>query len=307
MIQSRSLALPAHVVERVEQFLGSADRLGTIERLPLQRLVADYCEKFIALDVRGRPSAFIAVSPASHPDSVRKAADTSGEIRAALGPDLGFAVLTPHFVGDIDGQSYSITAYCTPLSSQRWLNRWQRLRMGSSMLAWLTEVTRHSAKVISDVDDKVRAPLEALASNDSVDEATRQSAASAIEDLDSGRWRPRAVIAHNDLWWGNFVHRSRTVSDRLPFRVIDWAGGKVDGMPFYDLVRLSISLNPCRRRFRHQLQAHAAILGCEPADSLHYLSVAFGELSRNLGEWPVEQFSATARACLGYARRGVDY
>ena len=305
MIQSRGPALPAHVVERVEQFLGAAARLGTIERLPLQRLVADYCEKFVALDVAGRPVAFIAVSPASHPGSVRDAADTARAIQGALGPDLGAAVLAPWFIGDLDGQSYSITAWCKPVSSRRWRSRWERLCMGPGVLAWLADATRHSAAEIVDADDKIRAPLQSLIATAALDDATRRSAAAALDALERGHWRPRSVVAHNDLWWGNFVHRSRIDAHAPPFRVIDWAGGKIDGTPFYDLVRLSLSLNLGRRRLRRELQAHAALLGCQPADSLHYLCVALGDLSRSLGEWPVQELAATARSCLAHARSGL--
>ncbi len=305
MIQSRGPALPAHVVERVEQFLGSADRLGTIERLPLRPLVADYCEKFVALDVDGRPAAFIAVSPASHPDSVRQAADSARAIQATLGAELGAAVLAPWYLGDLSGQSYSITAYCAPVSSQRWRSRWERLRMSPGLLTWLGGITRHSAAPIADVDDKVRVPLQALSCAAEVDDVTRRAAGTALDDLERGRWRPRAVVAHNDLWWGNVVHRNRLDRQAPSFRVIDWAGGQTDGAPFYDLVRLCLSLNLGRRHLRRELHAHAAILGCQPADSLHYLCVALGELARHLGEWPPEELAATARSCLAYAQGGL--
>jgi hypothetical protein len=307
MIQPRDPALPAHVVERVEQFLATTGgRLGAIERLPLQRLVADYCEKYVALDVEGRPAAFIAVSPASHPQSVREAVDASRSIRAALGATLGAAVLTPWFVGDIAGQSCSITAYCTPMSANRWRNRWQRLTLGPGMLAWLADLTRHSAAEVVAPDERVRAPLQALASTAAVDDATRRAAGAALEAFEQGRWRPRSVVAHNDLWWGNFVQRPRGDAVQPPFRVIDWAGGSTAGMPFYDLVRLCLSLNPGRRRVRRELHAHAALLGCEPAHSLHYLCVALGDLACNLGEWPAEQLAATARSCLATAQGALD-
>ena len=305
MIQSRGPALPSHVVERVEQFLGSADRLGAIERLPLQRLVKDYCEKFIALDVDGRPVAFIAVSPASHPDSVRQASDSARAIQAALGAGLGAAVLAPWAVGDLDGQSYSITAYCTPVSSQLWRSRWERLRMSPGILAWLAGITRRTAAPIEDLDDRVRAPLQALSATVVLDDVVRHAADAALDDLERGRWQPRAVVAHNDLWWGNVVHRSRLDQQAPAFRIIDWAGGSMHGAPFYDLVRLSLSLHQDRRHLRRELLLHAAILGCRPAHSVHYLCTALGDLTRHMGEWPPDELAATARSCLAHAQGGL--
>jgi len=301
MIESRHLALPANVLEKIEEFLGPERRLGTVEQLPVPKLVADCCDKFIALDVAARPAAFVVVSPELFPNSVRDAANTTHAIRSALGPSLGDAVLVPYFVGDIEQRSYSITAYCEPMSSRRWISRWQRMRMAPAILSWLTEATRASAKQTADVDDTIRAPLKALAAHERIDTATRQAASAALDDFERGLWRPRSVVAHNDLWWGNFLHRQRVDGAPRPFYLIDWGGGQIDGVPFYDLVRVSNSLNVSARRFRRTLLAHCDILECRPEDSLSYLCVALGRLLSNLGEWPEEQFDSTARSCLRYA------
>jgi hypothetical protein len=102
------------------------------------------------------------------------------------------------------------------------------------------------------------------------------------------------------------VQRRRGDAVAPPFRVIDWAGGSVAGAPFYDLVRLCLSLNTGRRRLRRELLAHATLLGCQPADSRHYLCVALGDLARHLGEWPAEQLAATARSCLDQVQGALD-
>jgi hypothetical protein len=300
MIEPRHSALPADVLERIDEFLGAGVELGTVEQLRLPKLVDDYCDKFVALDLAGRPAAFIVVSPQTHPDSVRDAAEITRSIQTALGPGLGTAVLVPYFVGDIQGRSYSITAYCQPMSKGRLSGRWQRLRMTPAILSWLEAVARTSMKEVADIEADIRNPLMALAGHDASDDATRIAASVALGELDLGRWRPRSVVAHNDLWWGNFVHRRRGDGSPFPFHVIDWAGACLEGMPFYDLVRVASSLNVTGRRFRQVLRAHCTVLDCRPEHSRNYLCVAFGRLLRNLGEWPEEQFVSTARSCLRF-------
>jgi hypothetical protein len=269
--------------------------------LPLRRLVADYCEKYIVIDREGVPAAFVVVSPASHPDSVAEAARATDAVCQALGPDLADAVLKPHHVGTMAGCSYSISAYCQPMSGNRWLSRWQRFRMAPAILAWLARVTRETARDVSDADSQLRRPLETLAKHASVTAGTRQHAGAALQALDRGEWRPRSVVAHNDLWFGNFVQRPAAKGATTPFYVIDWAGGSPAGMPFYDLVRISRSLSAGGARVRGEVRKHCDALRCTPADVPHYLSAAFGTLACHLGEWPEQQFARAADECLQYA------
>jgi hypothetical protein len=268
--------------------------------------VTDYCEKYVALDRQGTPRAFVVVSPASHPRSVLDAANTTRTVRQALGSELGDSVLAPYCVGDIDGCSYSITAYCRPMSSGRWLSRWQQLRMTPAILSWLARATRHTARLVEDIDTQVRTPLHALAEHGAVDPRTRQAASNALKALDGGDWRPRNVVAHNDLWWGNFVHREPVAGAQPPFYVIDWAGGTTTGVPFYDLIRICRSLRLGSARTRRAIRTHREILACAPADVLHYLATSFGTLSRHLGEWPERQFARAADECIRYATRSLE-
>ncbi|MFL6696429.1 MAG: phosphotransferase [Vitreoscilla sp.] len=294
----RGHALPDEVRAKIDAFLRPGRNVGFIDRLPLPQLVDDYCEKFVVLDGGGQPAAFIAVSPSAHPESVRQAAAVADAIRQTLGDPLKQAVLASWFVGEFDGRSYSITPYCKPVSSGRWSGRLQRLWLTPAILGWLERLTRATMKNIADIDGSVRQPLACLADHAKSDDATRFAAELALEELDKGLWQPRSVVAHNDLWWGNFVWRPGGDRAHVPFYVIDWAGARADGMPIYDLVRVASSLRIGANRFRRTLIDHCAILECQPAQSRNYLCVTFGRLLSNLGEWPEEQFVVTSRSCL---------
>ena len=297
MIESRRPALPANVLERIAEFLGPRRALGAVRPLPLGPLVADYCELHRARWRRPPCGVHRRVARvASGLGTGRRRRDPLIRIGPGATRWLGDAVLLPAFVGAIDDCSYSITPYCDQPCSRRWIGRWQRWRLTPAILRWLAQVARQTAREIPAAEDSVRAPLQALARHRAVDAATRRAASAALDDFDGGRWRPRSVVAHNELWWGNFVHRADGGAGHEPFYVIDWAGGRANGVPFYDLVRVASSLRVAKRTYRQQVQAHSAILECRPADSLHYLSLAFATLARDLGEWPEEQFALTATA-----------
>ena len=293
--------LPPHAISRIAAFLEPGKRLGTVTQLQLRPLVADYCKKFIALDSEGRPAAFVSLSPASYANYVLDAVNSARRVADALGPLLSETVLLPHFVGEIEGRSYSITAYRRPLSSSRLRGAWQRSRLRPAAFEWLAQITRESATAITALDEEVSAPLHALATHSAVDISTQHAARSALDALDSGAWQPRSTIVHNDLWWGNFVYRDDGPDSRFHFQVIDWGGAELRGAPMYDLVRLTESFGTGARQLGAQIRDHCEILECAPQQSLHYLSLALARLSLNLGEWPVSQFASTASACLRYA------
>jgi hypothetical protein len=215
-----------------------------------------------------------------------------------LGSELGASVLTPLHIGDCDGATYTVTAFCRPLSTNRWVARWQRWQLASPVLDWLQAVTRHTA-VPADAartEALFARPLEALAENRIVDPSVRAGAAAARNALATGRWRPRTVLAHNDLWAGNLLRRAQP-GKGTPFYVIDWAGARSEGHGIYDLVRIAMSMGVSSGRLRQAVAAHCEVLECEPAMASHYLASALGQLSLNLGEWPPAQFAQTAAVC----------
>jgi aminoglycoside phosphotransferase (APT) family kinase protein len=292
-------ALPADIAATLEQVLHGRGGLGQVQAVPLRRLVGDHCEKFIALDRRDRPVAFVVLSPPEHPRAVATAAERALQARARLGGALGASVLTPLHVGESNGASYSISTYCEPLSRHRWVARWQGWRLAPAVLRWLSAVVEQTAAGADSgqVERLFARPLQALAVHRAVDEDVRAAAARAGDSLRSGAWRPRTVLAHNDFWLGNLVQRRDAPRGTAPFFVIDWAGSLTEGHAVYDLVRMSMSLNLPPRQLQPLLASHCRALGCEPAMAGHYLVSALGHLCENLGEWPIEQFARTASVC----------
>ncbi len=293
--------LPADILATLDQLLRDRGGLGQVSAVALRRLVEDHCDKFVVFSRTGQPIAFVVLSPPGYPQVAAHAASSAVQASERLGPQLGATVLTPMHVGESGGASYTVTAFCRPLSANRWVARWQRWRLAPPVLDWLQAVTRHTAAPVDGAqsDALFARPLEALAENRIVDPSVRAGAVAARNALANGRWQPRSVLAHNDLWAGNLLRRPQPGAG-TPFYVIDWAGSRSEGHGIYDLVRIGMSMGLPAGRVRRAVGAHCDVLGCEPAMANHYLASALGHLSLNLGEWPPAQFAQTAAVCHRY-------
>jgi hypothetical protein len=291
--------LAPDINDTLERVLRDRGGLGTVSAVALRRMVSDHCDKFIVLDRSDKPVAFVALSPPGYPHAVSRAAERAASARDRLDIVLGSVVLTPLHVGESNGASYSITAYCAPLSSNRWVGRWQRWRVGSAALEWLAAVVEYTATPAGpDQAERLFAgPLRSLAEHRAIDADVRAAAARAQAELATGAWMPRTVLAHNDFWAGNLVQRPGPSGPGAPFFVIDWGGSLTEGHAIYDLVRMAMSLNLGPERIGPVLAAHCRALGCETATASHYLMSALGYLCENLAEWPVDQLARTASVC----------
>jgi aminoglycoside phosphotransferase (APT) family kinase protein len=297
--------LPADIAATLERVLRDRGGLGRVNAVALRRLVSDHCDKFVVLDRRDAPVAFVVLSPPDYPQVAAHAAERALEARARLGDALGAAVLTPLHVGTSNGASYSVTAYCEPFAANRWSARWQRWRLTPAVLGWLSAVVKQTAGTpdAQQVERLFARPLQSLAAHSAVDAEIRAAATAAAHDLRVGVWMPRTVLAHNDFWVGNLMRNPGAAGARTPFVVIDWAGSLTEGHAVYDLVRMAMSLNLAPTRIAPVLAAHCRALGCDVGTAPHYLFSALGHLCENLGAWPVEQFARTAAVCHRYLSR----
>ncbi|MDO9357323.1 MAG: hypothetical protein Q7T55_26735, partial [Solirubrobacteraceae bacterium] len=165
---------------------------------------------------------------------------------------------------------------------------------------WLREVTRVSVATPDpdDVEAGFAAPIRRLAEHVAIGETVRHAARDAVRDIETGAWSPRWVLAHNDLWMGNFLNAAPSSRER--YVVIDWGGSELRGHAIYDLVRVAMSLRVSKRRFAAEVQAHCGTLGCQPAQAQHHLIGALARLGENLGEWPEAKFVELANLTLDY-------
>lgn len=294
--------LPPPIVEAAKTVLDSRGGIGRIEALSLPRLVADHSDKYIAFSPDGEPLAIIVIAPKTHPRAVHEAAECADEALRRLGPELGKRVLSPWYVGQVDGSGFSITEFCQPFAAGRISGRWARWQIADSVFEWLRAVTSHTAQSTDELqrDELYMEPLSRMARHAAVRPADRAGALDALEALQGGRWSPKAVLCHYDFWMGNLLRERPGTQRTGGFVVIDWNGSRTLGHGFYDLVRMSISLRATPSRWRRELGAHCRILDCEAAHAKFYVLGALGHLAGALGEWPVERFAQTVAACMSY-------
>lgn len=181
------------------------------------------------------------------------------------------------------------------------------MSLAPAVLNWLQRVTRHTATPVpaADLEAAFARPLESLSCLAQISSSLRQATRSALERLRSGRWQPRWVVAHNDLWVGNILVQPSAWSSLFicgywQLAIIDWTGAMERGYGVYDLVRLALSLGYGGRRFRRELGRHCSALGCELIDAQSYLAVSLANLSMHLNHFPLERFLATAESCLEF-------
>jgi streptomycin 6-kinase len=114
----------------------------------------------------------------------------------------------------------------------------------------------------------------------------RMAAEKAEHDFLSGKLPPIRVLQHGDLWTGNILKRG----PRTGFIIIDWAGARFDGAPFFDLVKFALSVGASRSTMRREIFAHSQLFGCRPPDALAYVLSGLGALYSELEYFPERKF-----------------
>ena len=281
--------------------MGAHGGIGSVEFLHLPRLVPDYVEKAIVFTPQARPALLVMISSRAYPDSVEDAFQRAAAARDALGEGAsGAAVQVALRQGRSDGQSFAVVPYLWPIGRGRFSSRWDRFRLRRPVLEWLREVTRRTVSSAPEATwaESFVNPLQALSRLEAAGERVRHAAVASERALERRSWEPRWVLAHNDLWLGNFLRRRADPAGIPAFAVIDWGASQVLGYPVYDFLALANSVSLSTASLRRELREYCAALGCEPAHARHHLLAALGALSLVLGEWPVERFAARAERFL---------
>jgi len=284
---------PETLAKKLEAKLAEQGVRGRVVPAKLKQIVVDAPPKFYLRDESNRTTGFVLCSSPLAPDLIGRGAQRARAAREALGPELGEVVLTTTHVGSVDGLSYALLPYCDPISSNRIVRHFQRRRLGTRLLEWLASATKHTATQVCDADFKSSWPraLERIAR----EKFAREIAPEWSCQLAEGSWRPKSVLAHNDLWIGNVLRAPSTA--RWPFVMIDWLGSDVHGVPFFDLIRIAESLGITPETLKKQIDIHCDLLACDIPHAGVYLLAALGRVGLNLEQFPPARFTAMAESC----------
>jgi hypothetical protein len=266
---------------------------------------ADATTKLLARDERGQPACVVLCALRGPADLVARGVERAAEAKVRLGEPLGQVILDPIDWGHIEELTYAIMPYCRPLSSKWLIGRFQARRLRQSLLEWIRDVTKQTlADIAPDTLERaIASPLRHLLSREDLRADARLAARNALTRLEAGRWVPRHVLMHNDLWIGNILVDAADATQRRdrPWRerfvIVDWAGSRIDGYGIYDLLRLARSLRLGARALHAELRHHARALGCARADVASHLAAALGHLGMNLECFPPDRYARTVDGC----------
>ncbi len=297
--------LPERMREPIARALEGAGGVESVAPLGTTEWVADGTRKLLVRGPGGRPRAVALVSSPLSPGLIRRGVERAEGARELLGAPLGDAVLEPLGTGELDdGLSWVILPWANPLPGARIAGYLPRRRVGRALLRWLRRAT---ARTLGPPDEdgvatRARAALEQLHGNETAGEPLRGAASEALRSLDAGQWAPRAVLAHNDLWLGNVLLRQARGPLEARLVLIDWGGADLRGAPVFDLVRAANSFPVPRASLRSELEAHCAILGCEPRFAEAHLLTAIARMGLQLEYFPVDSYLQMARRSLALLR-----
>ena len=289
--------------ERAEAVLEMRGQLGGVSRLCPPKEVVDDTLKLLITAKDGRRAAVIRWSSEVAPHGVAEETELARKAKELLGARLGAVVLDPLLTGEVGGRSFTMLPYCEPLkeSRVRWLV--QRLLLAPRILEWLRLATECTAREATEdqIESDFRLPLEFMMQNEQLGARIREEARRAVRLLDDGHWRPKYVLAHNDLWKGNILIRRGSGRDSPgEFRgvvVIDWGSAVLRGHAMYDLIRLAQSMRVRRGRIATEVRHHCRILGATSECAKAYLLAALGHIGMHLGHFPVERYNFCAQIC----------
>ncbi len=283
------------LVGPVGEALVSVARVGSITPLGGDKPVDDQTYKYLVRSSEGESLAVVLCSPGVAPDLVARGSRCAVEAKRALGTELGGVVLDPLGEGEVGGLSYVVLPYREPLSEKRVVGWLQRRRVEPKVFDWLLGATRQTMRDVSEGDRHARfiRPLGELAGAVGVSDAVRRAAERGLSRLEAGKWTPRFVLMHNDLWKGNIL-----LDGKGGIVVIDWPGSAVDGYAVYDLARLADSFGLGDRALGEQVGVHCRVLGCEPEDAVSHLAAGLGHLMGHLDHFPMHLFLPMADGCV---------
>jgi len=291
----------------LEESLAASGISGKLVSLNLPNMAADAPPKFLLRDPNGNATGFVLCSAWRAPELIGRGVTRAEQARYALGPDLGQVILHSLASGQIeappgtapDGSkcgggrlTYTALPFRTPVSSNRIVRYFQRRSLRPSLFKWLREAT---IKTAHDGPSDAKSAFSAALCEASKLELAPDAAANALRQLDSHQWKPKFVLAHNDLWIGNILRDASNA--RFPFVIIDWLGSAADGFAIFDLIRIAESSGLPQRELRSEIDAHCQILDCTHEQAGYYLLAALGHVALNLEEFPWVRFEKMAKSC----------
>ncbi|MBC7834438.1 MAG: hypothetical protein H7Y88_04970 [Phycisphaerales bacterium] len=297
----------------LQQLASSGMALSRFERVAKQETVADGSVNAIGYDRLGRARVVIALASPDGPMLVENAVRNAATARELVGSPFAEAILEPIAAGTIEGLSYAVWPYCTPLRVSGIAGHVRKPGVIREVIEWLAGASEASRKAAGmsgrDATIAYGAALEAVYGSELYSGSIRDAAAAALRRLRAGEWRPSHVLDHNDFWQGNLRGRAAEgcEKNRYRFTVIDWPGANGRGYGMYDAIRLARSMGMRSGGVAGLIRRMSSAMGCEPMDTSGHLMASIGHLGQNLGCFRPELHARCAEHCWRICQSGLAH
>lgn len=303
MIDPLSLADLTCRLQRAPAFSDPVGAVGAVlsDVGPAPEEAADATSKLAVATPEGA-AVFVTVSGDGNPDLVARGVRRLTKIRRKLSDRYAEPIVEPLETGEFEGRSFAIWPMLGQLPQGR-LSRYLTKRgLRVKVMEWLSGMLAET-KVPAGAQEQSRIAdnLARLSGDAAHSDHLRRAADVAGERLASGRWAPVNCAQHSDLWMGNVMMSGPSAA--MPFGVIDWAGARAAGYPFFDLCRFAISSNAPSRLVDEHIARQLRVLHGEREDVTSYVLCALGEMQADLEHFPEEMFRAMAEETTVFARQ----
>lgn len=231
-----------------------------------------------------RGDYILIVSSDVSPQLVARGSNLQKQAKLRLHAGVEDPIELAVYEGAASGRSYAVWPRRQPLRLDRVWSKIERLRIAPRVYRWLRDLTSQTVCPSNEVTQI--ANLERLQHVSGLARPIKIEALKAAEAFRKAHIPPMAVVQHSDLHLGNIL---RAPTSRC-FIVIDWAGARVDGSPYFDLVKFSLSLGASKYRLRKEIEAHSKLLNCEGSCAMPYVLSGLGALHSQLEYFPKARF-----------------
>lgn len=260
---------------------------------------ADATSKFL-VPISGTQKGVLIASGRGNLDLVARAVQNIELVRKETSARVANHVLMPEASGKILGHSFAVWPLHISFDDVTRVGRFfRRRRYERHIIRWTEEL---SLETLRPSDPKtILQDLDAILNNKNLPDEMHKDTQVALEQIYSGLWKPQHCIDHNDFWSGNIL-LPKSNQKKIAFFVIDWAGMRQKGYPFWDMIRMLISLRSSRSFSRKSILNLQQKMGCREQDALHYTLCSLGNIGRNLEYFPANLYQDMALQCYQFIK-----
>lgn len=273
-----------------------------------KKKVLDHTYKYLVKTDSGKQYVLIESNP-HFPLMVSTAVAKLQKARVSLNSGSREVIEKPVYHGFMGEISYALWQRRYLYSDNRLYRLLQKKLLFIKVSSWLRIVAKETFRnKINRVELQTGFidPLNTLKSKIKSNYKIQGAIHGALESIERHRINPGHILQHGDLWKGNILLVSFFElfnPMKRGFIVIDWGGSKINGYPFFDLIRFLMSCEIGPKVAKQHIRSMAKQIGCSNSDVSIYLLCALGKLGQELNNFAVHRYLRMCRDMWEYIQK----